>query len=332
MTTPNNPTNPWDSDGNDDGLNPYGPTNHPEDSPNFGSTPNPGYAGYANYADQGQGAYGQPNGSGFYSGGVPPRNKGQVSWNDAVSYGLKAVASNAKLWLVIGFVLSLIFIAPSVVAILTVGFDSAADFENGALYDNGYSAMNFDDFIAPLVSFLISPILMRLALHQVDDQSTGWGHLGKDLHYFPALVVQFLSTLVTGLLAAVLIVPVVVISASLMDAESSSGSDVLIFIAVILALAGLLVLLALLITPLVSYMQWFAASGQAGIGDSIKAGFKVGKKHYGQLLLFSLVMGLCSFAMVLFTAGLGLIYLLPFSQLATAHMFRQIAGAQQVNY
>ena len=68
-------------------------------------------------------------------------------------------------------------------------------------------------------------------------------------------------------------------------------------------------LLMFFLSPLFTLMPWFAADGKTGFGASFSTGFAAGKKNYLQLLLFSLLVGLISFGLMLAVTLVSLLFI-----------------------
>src|SRR5699024_11977193 len=94
----------------------------------------------------------------------------------------------------------------------------------------------------------------------------------------------------------------------------------------LLGLSALMMLGALLLTPLYQLMVWYAVEGRAGIGQSIVKGFKAGASNYVRLIGFNVADGVSICFIIMVTLGIWTIIALPVYVLAQAHAYRQIAG------
>lgn len=294
-------TNPY-SGGNDD-FPRYEPTNHPEDRPDYGQLPSYGGAHEGN-------AQGY---AGYHAG--QPQHTGRVSAIDAVSWAFRAVFSNWKLWILgtlLAGVLGVVFFA------ISGGVGAAT-----ASVDGDISASStIMQIISWVIGIVLTLMLMRLALFQIDDSRTGWGYLFKNVRWWQPLVIMVVIGVVAGLISFV----VVRGSAAGLAGNAEQLSDEEAFTAVMgmLGVLAVISLISFFVQPLFSLMQWFAADGD-GVGDAVKKGFQAGKYNYGQLLLLSILNFFIIVAGFLLL-GIGLIVAYPVTLLAQAHMFRQCAG------
>lgn len=313
--------------GTGDGLPRYQPTNHPEDRPNFGHAQegNAGYsnAGYGN-AGYGNGGYGDPAGVGYQGAnegayGVGKGNAltrpsdGRINIGDAIGWGFKAAFSNWKLWilgaLAFGVVIGLISVIAGAIAGSTGNYDPQNPFGAGQI---------IPQILSGILGFVISLIIYRLALRQIDEANAGWGDIGKDVRWGPTLAVMLIIGVVSSIIC--------VIVASVLGvwaANTNPVTDAQLAAAVGKMLGGLalLMLASLLLSPLYYLMAWYAADGRAGVGGSIREGFRAGKRNYSPLLGLSLLTGLISFI----TLPVGFLTY-PAILLAMAHGYRQAAG------
>lgn len=294
-------TNPY-SGGNDD-FPRYEPTNHPEDRPDYGQLPSYGGAHEGN-------AQGY---AGYHAGQT--QHTGRVSAIDAVSWAFRAVFSNWKLWILgtlLAGVLGVVFFA------ISGGVGAAT-----ASVDGDISASStIMQIISWVIGIVVTLMLMRLALFQIDDSRTGWGYLFKNVRWWQPLVIMVVIGVVAGLISFV----VVRGSAAGLAGNAEQLSDEEAFTAVMgmLGVMAVISLISFFIQPFFSLMQWFAADGDS-VGDAVKKGFQAGKNNYGQLLLLSILNFFIIVAGFLLL-GIGLIVAYPVTLLAQAHMFRQCAG------
>ncbi|MDK8455075.1 hypothetical protein QP958_06635 [Corynebacterium marquesiae] len=294
-------TNPY-SGGNDD-FPRYEPTNHPEDRPDYGQLPSYGGAHEGN-------AQGY---AGYHAG--QPQHTGRVSAIDAVSWAFRAVFSNWKLWILgtlLAGVLGVVFFA------ISGGVGAAT-----ASVDGDISASStIMQIISWVIGIVLTLMLMRLALFQIDDSRTGWGYLFKNVRWWQPLVIMVVIGVVAGLISFVALRG----SAAGLVGNAEQLSDEEAFTAVMgmLGVLAVISLISFFVQPLFSLMQWFAADGDS-VGDAVKKGFQAGKNNYGQLLLLSILNFFIVVAGFLLL-GIGLIVAYPVTLLAQAHMYRQCAG------
>ncbi|WP_445347162.1 hypothetical protein [Corynebacterium marquesiae] len=294
-------TNPY-SGGNDD-FPRYEPTNHPEDRPDYGQLPSYGGAHEGN-------AQGY---AGYHAG--QPQHTGRVSAIDAVSWSFRAVFSNWKLWILgtlLAGILGVVFFA------ISGGVDAATASAEGDLSVSS----TIMQIISWVIGIVLTLMLMRLALFQIDDSRTGWGYLFKNVRWWQPLVIMVVIGVVAGLISFVALRG----SAAGLVGNAEQLSDEEAFTAVMgmLGVLAVISLISFFVQPLFSLMQWFAADGDS-VGDAVKKGFQAGKNNYGQLLLLSILNFFIIVAGFLLL-GIGLIVAYPVTLLAQAHMYRQCAG------
>ena len=294
-------TNPY-SGGNDD-FPRYEPTDHPEDQPNYGQLPS--YDG--SHEENTQGYVG-------YQAGQRPYT-GKVSAVDAVSWAFRAVFGNWKLWILGPLALFVLSIIIAAVAGGIIGANAS---------DTGQASIGtvVPQLISSVLSLVLSLVIMRLALFQIDDSRTDWGYVFKDVRWWQPLVIMLVIGAVTSLIGFAAIGGTVY--GLLSDAENMSEDEAVAAVLSVLGIMGVILLISFFIQPLFSLMQWFAADGDS-VGDAVKKGFQAGKNNYGQLLLLAILNFFIAIGGFLLL-GIGLIVAYPVTLLAQAHLFRQCAG------
>ena len=294
-------TNPY-SGGNDD-FPRYEPTNHPEDRPDYGQLPS--YGG--SHEDNAQGY------ASYHAG--QPQHTGKVSAIDAVSWAFRTVFSNWKLWILgtlLAGILGVVFFA------ISGGVGAATASAEGDLS----ASSTIMQIISWVIGIVLTLMLMRLALFQIDDSRTGWGYLFKNVRWWQPLVIMVVIGIVGGLIS---FVAVRGSAAGLADnAEQLSDEEAFAAVMGMLGVLAVISLISFFVQPLFSLMQWFAADGDS-VGDAVKKGFQAGKNNYGQMLLLAILNFFIIVAGFLLL-GIGLIVAYPVTLLAQAHMYRQCAG------
>lgn len=293
-------TNPY-SGGNDD-FPRYEPTDHPEDRPNYGQLPS--YDGSHEENTQGY--------AGYQAGQRP--YTGKVSAVDAVSWAFRTVFGNWKLWILGALAL---FALSIVLVVVAAGINAAYSSDTGQA-STGSVVLQF---ISTVLSLVLSLVIMRLALFQIDDSRTGWGYLFKNVRWWQPLVI----ILVIGVVAMLIAFSVVggTVIGLLGDAENMTEDEAVAAVLGVMGIMGVFWVISFFIQPLFSLMQWFAADGDS-VGDAVKNGFQAGKNNYGQMLLLAIL----NFFIIIggfLLLGIGLIVAYPVTLLAQAHMFRQCA-------
>ena len=294
-------TNPY-SGGNDE-FPRYEPTDHPEDQPSYGQLPS--YDG--SHEENTQGYVG-------YQAGQRPYT-GKVSAVDAVSWAFRAVFGNWKLWI----------LGPLALFVLSIIIAAVAGGIIGAIAsDTGQASIGtaVPQLISSVLSLVLSLVIMRLALFQIDDSRTGWGYLFKNVRWWQPLVIMLVIGVVASLIAFAAVGGTVY--GLLNDAENMTEDEAVAAVLSVLGIMGVILLISFFIQPLFSLMQWFAADGDS-VGDAVKKGFQAGKNNYGQLLLLAILNFFIAIGGFLLL-GIGLIVAYPVTLLAQAHLFRQCAG------
>lgn len=321
---PHNGTNHSHSgdDGDNEDKTYYPPSNHPEDRADFGyaGAEQAAYGSYAGNTDNGG------NAAATHSAGASGAQVGETGKIDvlqAVSWGLSTTFKNAKLWLLIGLVIFLSVIgagiANVVFAVNNTNFENLDANSMDAAAESGGVFGTVLTMVIVLVSFVVTPYLYRLALFQVDDPHTGWGHLWKDTPLIRAIGVMLCTGIVSAILYTVTLLPV---SRSFGDAvteETSLGATEGMLTAV-----GLVVMVLWSIVSM--FMAWAAVSGQYGFGESFRVGWKIGWRNFGKLLLFVIIANIAMTILIVVTLTLGIIVIMPAYFLVMAHMFRQAVG------
>lgn len=290
----------------------YEPTNHPEDMPGYGAAP--GLPAYGAYSAQGN-QYQAPTGPAAGPLGAAPSATAAISW------GFKATFRNAKLWVLGALLCGAITMAVSA-ALGAMGANSSS------------SAGGPGGFISEIMTTLVTTILvliaMRLALYQIDDPTTGWSHVGKNVKWLQPFVIMIVVQIVVAICISGLVLAFVgaeFFNTLNADATQISDDDLLFMLGRLMGVIFVVALVGFFIQPLYTLMVWFAADGNS-IGDSIRMGFAAGKKNYGQLLLLTLLTFLLSLLGIV-TLLLGFLVILPAIQLATAYIYRQCAASLQ---
>mgnify|MGYP007065584236 CR=1 FL=1 len=285
----------------------YEPTDHPEDRPNYGQLPS--YDG--SHEENAQGYVG-------YQAGQRPFT-GKVSAIDAVSWAFRTVFGNWKLWILgtlLAGILCVVFFA------ISGGMGAATVSAEGDLS----ASYTITQPISWVIGIVLTLVVMRLALFQIDDSRTGWGYLFKNVRWWQPLVIMIVIGIVIGVVAGLISFLALRGSAAELAGGAEQLSDEEAFTAVMgmLGVMAVISLISFFVQPLFSLMQWFAADGDS-VDDAVKKGFQAGKNNYGQMLLLAILNFFIIVAGFLLL-GIGLIVAYPVTLLAQAHIFRQCAG------
>lgn len=329
MTTPyggsNNPgpDNSGNSDGNQDWPR-YESTNHPEDQSGYG---------YENYGSQNQGTpandpYGQYNAG----GGLPSYNTSagyDSQYSDynngdatqpvanpdifhAIRWGFAATFRNWSLWILGG-------IAFFIVAVVAGGGLGLAMGSMGV-------QSTYSEIISSLLILLVMPIVYALILHQIDHQNTGWGHIGSNMNYGPTVGISLIVQVATWLLMGAPLYLMGMNDQDLFAQEVVSSQDMNEFLIKFGGTMLVIFVLAIAISPFVFSLVWLVADRRASIGSSFGQSIAIGKAYYLKILGYSVIAGLMTVVLLIFTLGLAGIIVIPAVQLASGHFYRQISG------
>lgn len=304
-----------DKSGGNDDFPRYEPTDHPEDQPSYGSLPSYGGShesgSYESSGNQGYAGY-QAQDNTVNSGGFT----GKPSAIDSISWAFRTVFKNSKLWILGALLIGVIVIAFSGVSIAVAPAEGA----------DASGAGSIVQIVSYIIMAVVSLMVMRLALFQIDDPRTGWSYVGKDVRWWQPLAIMIIIGIITSVVmfifvgGSIFLGPDAGTNATEDEAlDAMAGFETSFFVMLLV-----LMLIGLFIQPLYMLMQWFAADGD-GVGQAIKNGFKAGKGNYGQLLLLTVLNMLITIAGgILFLVGL--IVAVPVTVLSTAYLFRQCAG------
>ncbi|MER0092709.1 hypothetical protein [Corynebacterium sp. KPL2838] len=295
-----------DKSGGNDDFPRYEPTDHPEDQPSYGNLPSYG-GSHESSGNQGYAGY-QAQDNTVNPGGFT----GKPSAIDSISWGFRTVFKNWKLWILGSLLVGVIAIAFSIVG-MAVAPAEGADASSGGV-------------IVQIVSYVIMAVVtllvMRLALFQIDDPRTGWSYVGKDVRWWQPLAIMIIIGIITSIVMFIFVGGSIFLGPD--AGADATEEEALEAIAGFFGVLAVVTLIGLFIQPLYMLMQWFAADGD-GVGQAIKNGFKAGKGNYGQLLLLTVLN-----ALIVIAGGIlllvGLIVAVPVTLLSTAYLFRQCAG------
>ncbi|GGG69249.1 hypothetical protein [Corynebacterium pelargi] len=337
----------------DDGFQPYPPVNHPEDQPQYGQQPprypQPGAHDGSNAYGAGDAANaaGQPGYGAHYGGGAHGDGSNQYDgygnagmnfqvhpdlettmvqpvrdvsvWNP-IKYGFKIVFKRANPWLIWGVALALLgFILPSVLSsFATGGAWDAASLQASAQESWQSQLLNL---VFGIVVLLLGPILVAMAVAQVDG-----GPLGKERRVAQG---NYAKTLFTSILVGIIeVVAIFVPVALLVFLAFVSGGEEFGVLQGLLVLAAVVVgiVIALLLAPISVLATYYAAEQGLGPVAAIKASWQQGRPHLWTLVGYSILNGLITGLLTLFTCGLGSIIAIPQAYNAAAYMYRQVSG------
>lgn len=314
-------------------FQPYPSTPHPEDQPQGGypgpgqgSGQLPGYQGYGAYPQQGQNQYGQqgyeqqgynqygqPNQYGGPGGPGLVRGDGRVNIMMAVRFAFKATFANGLIWL-LGTLLFLFAIFALSMGVTFLAIDPSSPTGMNPLM------MDVSNFLISAVAVVLSVFIYTGALSQVNKPKIQLSDFWTKLHFWPTLGVVILVALIGGVVGGV--ISFLLMGPLMSDPTTVTPEQVMSMFGAL----AVVILVVLLISPLTSYMAWYAADGREGVFGAVRAGFRDGARNYLRLLAFMVVASILMTVAIMITLGLAMIILVPAYLLAMAHIYRQMAG------
>ena len=234
------------------------------------------------------------------------KGDGKLNALEAIGWGLKATFSNAKLWIPLGIVYTLVAVA-------------------------GQFLPGFGAVIAAAGSILLAPWMAGVALQQTLSQRLTFNDAKAPAFGKTVGVAALLG--VFGTIAFALLIMVLAFGAlstvdpsTLPDStENVSAEEMWAFVRPLLGALGISSLIALLVAPFLMFQLWYAADNNGSFGHAMGAGFKAGASNYLRILGFLVLLTLINIVGVALLA-IGLIVTLPGTMLASAHAYRQISG------
>ena len=234
------------------------------------------------------------------------KGDGKLNVLEAIGWGFKATFRNAKLWIPLGIVYTLVAVA-------------------------GQFLPGFGAVISAVGSILLAPWMAGVALQQT---------LAQRLTYNDAKAPAFGKTVgvavllgVFGTIAFALLIMALAFGAlstvdpsTLPDStENVSAEEMWAFVRPLLGALGISFLIALLVAPFLTFQLWYAADNNGSFGHAMGAGFKAGASNYLRIMGFIVLLALINIVGAALLV-IGLIVTLPGSMLASAHAYRQISG------
>lgn len=233
-----------------------------------------------------------------------------VDMMDTIGYGFKKTFSNWKLWIISSLLLILVFgVLGGISSVISTNI-------NDGTMSTG---LNVIDFIPLLISFFISPIIIGLALHEIDYPETKISDFNKNINYVNCLIVTFILYVIVF---AIIGIFSVISSATFLSPDSGIS-----FMTIIGVMIGIM-LVSLFASPFFMFITWFAADKKENdsIKESFIQGFNTGKKHYTTILLWYLTISILSFFATIFTLGFAVIIIMPASCISQAYLYRQLTN------
>lgn len=284
-----------DTPGND----PYPSTPHPEDQPNYG---------YGNWQPPHQ----PPNSA--------PMGTGKVNILDAVGWGFRATFRTPLIWILGSFLV----LAGSTLLSLSVDWFFRSDSADLTYQlSTGYQAAQI---LLSLALAVLGIFVLHGALRQVDQPKVRLADFFHNVNVVPSIITLVLAQLINGAIMAVVVLPFLWPVINSDPTTWGNDTEAMAVLGQLLGGLALLVLVAVLLAPLMSYIVYYVLDRREGVVGAFKAGVRNSLNNYPKLLLFHFLGIMAMVVAALFTLGLALIILMPAWTLISTMLYRQMAG------
>lgn len=154
----------------------------------------------------------------------------------------------------------------------------------------------------------------------------GWNTLGKDIAWGKIIATGVLVGLIAGLLGGILGSIL-----GLFVPSIDSGESVNTGMALLVVLLTIMIYIAIFaISILIGYAPYFATDPETNTHlspiDCIKSSYEVVKDNFWKVFGFNIILAVITSIIVILTAGIGMLVMLPALSLAQSYMFRSLAG------
>ncbi|GAB2499640.1 hypothetical protein CATRI_07630 [Corynebacterium atrinae] len=284
-----------DTPGND----PYPSTPHPEDQPNYG---------YGNWQESSQPSPDQPTGT------------GKVNVLDAIGWGFKAMFRTPLIWVLGSF---LVLLASAVVS-FSVDFAFRADSSDTSYQlSTGYQGIQL---LLSVAMAIVGIFVVHGSLKQVDQPKVKLADFFSNVNFLPSLVTMILVQVINGVIMAVIVLPVIWPVFTTDPTTWGDDTEAMAMLGRLLGALALLILVAVLISPLTSYILYYVVDRRETVTGAFRAGVKNSLANYPKLLLFHFLAILVMVLAALITFGFAMIILMPAWLLISAMLYRQMSG------
>ena len=234
------------------------------------------------------------------------KGTGKLEIIEALTWGTKAVFSNAKLWIPLGVVYT---------ALALLG-----QFLPGA-----------GSMISLIGMLAFIPWMLGVALQQTLVKQLTYND-AKAPAYGKTLGVAALIGVVAGIISTILLMVLAFGALTSIDPatlpdnpDNVSPEEMWNLVRPILGALAVTGVIGLLVTPFFMFQMWYAADNNGSFGNAFSGGFKAGASNYLKILGFVVL----AFLVNIVGAALffiGLVVTAPATTLAAAHAYRQISG------
>jgi len=269
---------------------------------------------------------------------IPDISKRQIDILDPIKFGFSRTFKNAGFWIPFAL-LNMV--------IMLIGFGISfyqlfSSFQETMLIEDSAPSIPISTIFVYIITIIIIAVLgvmtSRQSIRDVSSVKTdnttiiegqtpaGWSTLGKDIAWGKIIATGVLVGLIAGLLGGGLGGVLGLIVPSVDSGESVNAGLILIF-----SLLTIMVYIAIFaISLLIGYAPYFATDPETNTHlspiDCIKSSYEVVKDNFWKVLGFNIILAIITSILVILTAGIGMLIMIPMSSLAQAYMFRSLAG------
>lgn len=234
------------------------------------------------------------------------KGNGKLEIIEALTWGVKAVFANAKLWIPLGVVYTVLTLL-------------------GQFLPGVGSMISMIGMLA-FVPWMVGVVLQQTLVKQLTYSDAKAPAYGKTLG------VAALLGVVAGIVSTILLMVLAFGALTSIDPatlpdnpDNVSPEEMWNLVRPILGALAVTGVIGLLVMPFFTFQAWYAADNNGSFGNAISGGFKAGASNYLKILGFVVLAGLINLvgAALFFV---GLVVTVPGTMLAAAHAYRQISG------
>lgn len=234
------------------------------------------------------------------------KGNGKLEIIEALTWGVKAVFANAKLWIPLGVVYTVLTLL-------------------GQFLPGVGSMISMIGMLA-FVPWMVGVVLQQTLVKQLTYSDAKAPAYGKTLG------VAALLGVVAGIVSTILLMVLAFGALTSIDPatlpdnpDNVSPEEMWNLVRPILGALAVTGVIGLLVMPFFTFQAWYAADNNGSFGHAISGGFRAGASNYLKILGFVVLAGLINLvgAALFFV---GLVVTVPGTMLAAAHAYRQISG------
>ncbi|MCG7273113.1 hypothetical protein MHJ82_02005 [Corynebacterium afermentans] len=234
------------------------------------------------------------------------KGNGKLEIIEALTWGVKAVFANAKLWIPLGVVYTVLTLL-------------------GQFLPGVGSMISMIGMLA-FVPWMVGVVLQQTLVKQLTYSDAKAPAYGKTLG------VAALLGVVAGIVSTILLMVLAFGALTSIDPatlpdnpDNVSPEEMWNLVRPILGALAVTGVIGLLVMPFFTFQAWYAADNNGSFGNAISGGFRAGASNYLKILGFVVLAGLINLvgAALFFV---GLVVTVPGTMLAAAHAYRQISG------